>query len=133
MTYWEELDDLIAQHSLTAFTAEGLGTLVGQPTYRIGRLIQCHLVHQTSPWAISPVVLTRTGRTRAAVWHVGTRVADVKNLGKQTASDLRCRIQDFVEPTLTRIETLNPRAAATAQIALQALLYSAGQLESMLP
>jgi hypothetical protein len=133
MTKWEELDDIIANHGLKAFTAESLAGLVGHSARYITGLVQSHLTHQTSPSAVSPNVLTRTGRTRATVWHVGARSSDAQSLGKQTASDLRCRIEAFVQPTLTRIETLNPRAAPTAQVTVQALLYSVGQLEALLP
>jgi hypothetical protein len=74
--------------------------------------IQAYLDAQRKPKARTLYVLSRQGRTRSAVWHVGARTADARKLTEQCLSDMIVKVTDALAPDLRRMGILNPRTAA---------------------
>jgi hypothetical protein len=134
MNRWEDLEEFLFDHDMdqTEFTCGQIADKMGVSRPTASALIQNHLNAQTSPKSHTLFVLTRTGRTKAAVWHVGARSDDVRSLGRQVGDDFRCRLERHIEPTLSRIGQRNPRALPAAKAVAKGIDAGIDLIESML-
>ncbi len=134
MNRWEDLEEFLFDNDMdgSAFTSHELADKMDVSRPAASGLIQNYLGAQTSPKSRTLFVLTRTGRTRSAVWHVGARSDDTRALGRQTGDDFRCRLERHIEPTLARIGQRNPRALPAARAITQGIDAGIKLMESML-
>jgi hypothetical protein len=134
MRRWEALEEFMYDNDMDGaqFTSTQLATEMGLTRTEASSLIQSHLNAQTSRKAHTLYVLTRTGRTRNALWHAGARADNARMLGLQTGDDFRRRIDRVLAPTLERIGQKNPRALPAARAVLQGIDAGVKLIESML-
>lgn len=133
MTRWHQFEDYLTQHATagTAFNSRAVAQDLGVSNHRASRDIQNYLDAQTSEKSRTKYVLTREGRTVAAMWHVGARSTDARGLGRQTSDDIARRVERFVAPTLKRIGEKNPRALPAAHAVAKAMEASVEYLMAM--
>ncbi len=74
------------------------------------QLLRAYQMEQVKAESRTLFVLHRTGRTRAAVWHIGVRAKDVASIKEQFADDITYRAESAILPILDRIAAENPRA-----------------------
>jgi hypothetical protein len=134
MRQWEQLETYLFDCDVLGrtFRSTDIADDLGVSRAKASRLIKSYLSAQTSPKASTLFVLTRTGRTTQAVWHVGERAADARKLGAQHADDVRRRFERFVEPTLQVIAEHNPRALPAAQAVAKGIEASTEMLVAIL-
>lgn len=134
MTRWERFEDHLTDYAATgvAFNSRAIAEDLGISPHRASYDIQNYLDAQTAKNPRTKYVLTREGRTTAAMWHVGARTTDVRALGRQTSDDFSRRINRFVAPTLRRIGELNPRALPAANAVAKAIEASVELLVAMM-
>lgn len=104
------------------FTAHDVAGWTGVSREDASAWIQCYLGAQRGRRAATKYVLSRTGRTRAAVWTVGRRTEDARNIVGQFGADIGCTIRRAVEPDLTRIGMVNPRARVAVEASLDPMI-----------
>lgn len=123
LALWEQLEEFMIDNDMDghAFTAISLGLSLDIPTARASVMIQSHLEAQASTKARTLYVLHRTGRTHSAVWHVGARAADARQVGSQAGDDFKRRVERAIEPTLREISVRNPHAMRSANEALRVI------------
>lgn len=133
MTKWEQFEEyLFDQHvTNTSFNSQAVAADLNITRREASRQIQNYLNAQTRLNSNTLFVLTRDGRTRRAMWHVGARAADARGLSRQTADDVKRRFDRFVMPTMRRIGEKNPRALPAARLAVTALEASIAYLMAM--
>jgi hypothetical protein len=90
--------------------------------------IQSYLDAQRSRRSRTLYVIRRQGRTSRSIWHVGVRTADARAASFQFFDDVRQRFLIAVEPDLTRIGQLNPRARRKCEAIVAAVGEGAMQL-----
>jgi hypothetical protein len=134
MNRWEDLEEFLFDNDMdgSAFTSHELADKMDVSRSAASGLIQNYLGAQTSSKSRTLFVLNRTGRTKAAVWHVGARSDDVRSLGRQVGDDFRCRLERHIEPTLSRIGQRNPRALPAAKAVAKGIDAGIDLIESML-
>ena len=128
-----ELQAWITQQGLDngSFTAVDLAQSKGITTHEASEMIQAFHRRQTRV-GDNAYVIWREGRTRGAVWHVGTRTRDASGLARQAYDDLQHRWVNETIPSLHCIGDLNPRAAAVVSVMEVAFEYNLGQLDKLL-
>jgi len=129
---WEQMEDHITTLGLNgaSFTAEALAATLGVPITEATLLIQAYLNRMVRQ-GDTIYVLHRSGRTKAAVWHVGVRALDKVGLTDQACDDMRCRLTKTVG-ALNAMARLNPTLGADVQMAVAAMGYNLTQLEYLL-
>lgn len=124
MRQWEVLEDYLTQAVVTGqqvFNQAALACDMGISGPRASWLIQSYLDAQRRPNSQTLYVLHRTGRTSNAVWHVGSRAQDARELGRQHLDDMRLRVVRAMEPDLIRMGILNPRAVQVSDAIVAAV------------
>lgn len=134
MKQWEEFEEYLFEiHALGLdFNSKAVAHDLGISNKKASAYIQSYLSAQTNKKARTLFVLTRKGRTARAMWHVGARTVDARQLGRQTADDFKTRLLRYVEPTLNRIAQKNPRALPAANAVAKAMEASVELLVAML-
>jgi hypothetical protein len=134
VTRWEQLEEFLwdADALGQSFNSAAVAEALDVSRQEASLLIQGYLVAQTRPKARTLFVLTRKGRTSGAMWHVGARTTDVRQLGHQTADDFKTRLLRFVNPTLRRIGEKNPRALPLAQAVIKNMEANIEMLAAMM-
>lgn len=74
-------------------------------------LIASYLDAQRAPKSNTLYVLHRTGRTSTAVWQVGQRTADAREIAGTLFDDVEVKVKQAFAPDLKRLAEKNPRAA----------------------
>lgn len=98
-----------------------------------GGELQAYLAEQRRPKSRARFVLSRKGRTSAAVWTIGARSKDANRIVAQFGDDVKHRILRAIEPDLARIGELNPRAVPLITTALEPAVDSViGMIDAML-
>lgn len=135
MKRWEQIENYLTQMVAQgqAFNAPALANDLGVPAWEASAMIQSYLAAQRGTKSKTLYVLYRTGRTRNALWHVGSRTLDVRNLGKQHLDDMKIRIFRALEPDLIRMGILNPRATQVADALAKAVEANLALLAAGLP
>jgi hypothetical protein len=64
-------------------------------------------------------------RTSVAVWHVGVRARDAREVGKGVGNDIRRTIRRAFIPDLAHLAEVNPRAARSVEVQTGPLLDAA--------
>lgn len=77
---------------------------------------------QRSQRSMTKYTLRRTGRTRGAVWHVGSSADDVRGVMGQMCDDTRSRLMDAIRPDIGRMAAINPRSAQRAAQSVESLV-----------
>jgi hypothetical protein len=114
MYLWESFEkevlDSLGEES--SFRADTLGEQLGIrfPTNAASRGIQVYLAAQRGPKSHTKYALHREGRTRDAVWTIGTRTSDARAVVGQFGDDTRHRIVRALRPDLHRIASVNGRS-----------------------
>lgn len=85
-------------------------------------LVQAYLGAQRGKRPKTAYVIHRTGRTSAAVWKIGVRADDAREVTGQAMGDFRHRIEQAVKPDLIQIGQRNPRALRLAERALDVMV-----------
>lgn len=67
-------------------------------------------------------MLVREGRTSRAIWTLGARSKDARQVIGQFGRDVKCRMLRAVAPDLQRVATINPRARSVIEEQLEPLL-----------
>jgi hypothetical protein len=86
------------------------------------KAVQRYLRAQRRKGSRTRYVLSREGRTRAAVWTIGTRAQDTRRVVGQFGSDVACTMRRAVRHDLDRMVDLNPRQRALIEAQLTPLL-----------
>lgn len=117
MFKWEQLEvHLFDREALgEEFNCPALADDLGITRREATSLIQCYLSAQRRPNSRTLFVISRQGRTAAAVWHVGVRSRDVRLLTRQCLSDMGVKVTASLEPDLRRMAGLNPRCSRLAE------------------
>jgi len=103
----EVLDDL---EEGSSFTARQLGEAAALDTTEASRWITLYVDAQRRPRSRTKYVLHRTGRTASAVWSLGVRTNDARDIVGQFGDDTRYRLFYAVRPDLQRIAKKNGRS-----------------------
>jgi hypothetical protein len=129
---WEQMEDHITTLGLDgqSFSAEEFAGTLGVTTHEATGLIQAYLGRMVRN-GDTIYVLHRTGRTKGAVWHVGTRALDEVGLLDQACDDMRVRNGKTVG-ALTSMARINPAIDPDVQVRVAAMQYSQTQLEYLL-
>lgn len=106
------------------FTAYSLSDRLGITPTEASEWTQRYLTAQRGQKSRTKYILTRQGRTSAAVWTVGRRVQDARVITAQFASDMKRRITRAVEPDLARIGQVNPQARRQIESGLSPIVDS---------
>jgi len=109
------LEEWIFDHDTEHFTAHDIADGLGVSAPEASLYIQAYLSAQRSQNSLTLYVLKREGRTTAAVWSVGQRVADARVIGGTLFEDVACKVHRAFEPDLKRLAHRNPRAARYAE------------------
>ena len=135
MKRWRRLEEHIDNAGWVgqSFNAAALGQGLNVQVPEASLIIQSHLDAQRRPGSRTKYVLYRTGRTRAAMWQVATRAAEVRAMGQQHLDDMRLRVFRALEPDMIRLGILHPRAAATANAITNAVDAAIQMLVSTMP
>lgn len=131
MMKWEVFEEYLFERDLLseAFKCETVAADLGISTREASMLIQAYLDAQRSPTSRTLFVLSRNGRTSAAVWHVGARSADVRGLARQVLDDMAIKVYDALEPDMRRMAYLNPRCAKLVNATTESFLANLKLLE----
>lgn len=134
MSLWEDLEEYLFDLGAldVEFNSAALAEDMGVGRAKASRMIQAYLDAQTAKNPRTLFVLTRKGRTSKAMWHVGVRSADARNLSRQTVDDYKRRLDRFVQPTLQRIAEKNPRALPAAKAVMKSIEAQIEFMEAML-
>lgn len=132
MTLWEELEEHLFDHELhrTSFTARELADQMGVSDG--SRYISAYLSAQRSQKATTLYILSRTGRTRSAIWHVGARTRDAQRIGKMFADDTYRKFERAVAPDLRELAMRNPRALPVVEATMAHIKVNLELLEKQL-
>lgn len=132
---WEELEEsFLFELALTEtpFTNAELAEAWHISTSRASAYIDAYQEAQNRQDPQTLFVLHREGRTSTAVWHVGVRASDAREIGNQFADDVRRRVERAIEPSLTRLVQKNPRALRQAEAIGGAISAAVNLLVAML-
>jgi len=121
MYRWEEMQQYLRTQKPMSFTCDSLAYDLGVSNWEATQLIQAYLSYQRDPYSKAHHILHRTGRTRAAVWHVGHTNGDADELTSQYMNDIRVRLHEAVAPDLNRMKVVNPRIAQLVNSTVNAL------------
>jgi phosphoribosyl-AMP cyclohydrolase len=116
-----------------AFNTADIVQTLGVTSHEATCLIQAYLVAQRAINSSTLYVLHRQGRTRAAVWTVGVRSRDVKELTRQCMDDITIKVMDALAPDLRRMGVLNPRVAQTTAAMVQVFIANVNLLATQVP
>lgn len=97
------------------FSAEAAAAYLGIEVAEASDFVQSYLGATRSPRSETKYVLRREGRTKNAIWYVGSKTRDAKRHLGQFGSDVRRKITRTLEPDLRRIGEINPRALPAIQ------------------
>jgi hypothetical protein len=124
MHLWEMFEqDVLDQYGAGAvFTNRSLAADIGIEDWEASEWIQRYLGAQRRPRARTRYVLTREDRTKRAVWTVGLRAQDARQVIGQFGRDVSCTIRRAVKPDLDRIGAVNPRARTVVATQLEPLI-----------
>jgi hypothetical protein len=114
MTYWEIVENYLTTSGTTSFNTAGLAQDLGVSGAHASDLVQAYLAEQRRPTSRTQFALHRSGRTSAAVWHVGARAQDMRSMSRQHLDDMHCTVTRALAPDLERMGFINPRAAQVA-------------------
>jgi len=131
MYMWEELESNITTGQ--QFDARSLARHLGSSRRYASDLIQAYLIAQRGPRSQTQYVISRRGRTRSAVWHVGARTGDVRALTRQCVDDIAAKINEALAPDLRRMGVLNPRCAQLTEAMAQVFVANLNLLTTQVP
>lgn len=134
-THWKELEVRYLDPNGIGyeFTNHDVANELLLTPRQASQYIQAYTNAQTRKRSTTRYVLVRIFRTSSAVWIIGNRTADARDLTGQFGDDIRRRIERAIEPALARIAAINPRAVPVVQSALEPAVHSMGQMvEAML-
>jgi len=126
---WEMLEDWLftniyernQQRFDVYMVAEGMKITVQSAT----RMIQSYLRAQRKPESNTLFVLKREGRTRSAVWSLGTRTVDARMIGGTLFEDVETKIRRAFEPDMRRLAQRNKKAAKYVEASLGGVINGA--------
>jgi len=125
MARWQRLERWLSAHEGERFTVHKLAKSMRIEVRQASRLIQSYLAAQRGGHAATLYVLKREGRTRSAVWSVGQRAGDVRQVGHTLFSDVVAKTKRGFAPDLQRIAEINPRAASLVESKIEAVMTGA--------
>lgn len=125
MSRWERLEEWLFDNDTKSFTVYELAEAFEITTSAASGLIQAYLYAQRLPDSTTLFVLKREGRTRAASWSVGQRVADARAIGQTLFDDVTVKVKRAYAPDLRRIAERNPRNARYAEAKIDAVMAGA--------
>ena len=132
---WEQFEDYLTEREMLnqEFNSRAVAADLGITRREASYMIQAYLIAQRRPNSRTLCVLSRQGRTRCAMWHVGARTTDVRSLTRQYMNDITVKINDALGPDLRRMIGINPRCAklanAMSEVILANLKLLATQIE----
>lgn len=135
MTLWEELEAYITQQQLNGqeFNSLDVARTLGVSRLQATYLIQAYLKAQRNPNSQTLYVLSRSGRTKSALWRVGTRTTDVRELTRQCMDDISIKVTEALAPDLRRMGVLNPRCAQLVNAMTQVFIANVNLLATQVP
>jgi len=125
MSRWERLEKWLSKHQIKRFTAEQLADSLGEPVSEASAMIQSYLGAQRREGSAAVYHLRREGRTRAASWYVGDRMADVRATGGTLLKDMTTKAKHAYALDLKHIAARNPRARPYVEAKIEAVLAGA--------
>ena len=123
MEHW--LDHWQDENGHSPFSCRDLAASMAISTPEATGLIQAYQHEQTRTKSRTQFVIERKGRTRAAIWTVGTRKKDMQRLNRTYFDDIEVKAHRGLEPTLRRIAALNPQLAKEVEQTLDGALQGA--------
>lgn len=129
---WRQLEDHLATSGFQQITARGLAVDLSITRGEATRMIQSHLWAQRHGRA-TLYVIHRTGRTKNAVWHVGARSADMREMTRQCFDDIQTHIHEVLFRDMERMSNLNPRIGRLVTATMNALDANLAMMEAGLP
>lgn len=131
---WEQLEDYLFDLALTEtpFTNRELAEAWKIPAARASAYIQEYQDAQSRENSRTLFVLHREDRTTNAVWHIGVRASDAREIGGQFADDVKRRVDRAIQPALTRLVQKNPRAVRQSDAIGGAISAAVNLLVAML-
>jgi hypothetical protein len=113
LTLWELLEEYLNDKDLfnQEFNSIAIAGYFGISRHDASMMIQSYVKAQRRQGSRTEYVLTRRGRTGAAVWRVGQRSRDVRRTTAQYLNDIGIKVRNAMDPDLGRMKDLNPRCA----------------------
>ena len=132
MKRWEQVDNYLQTFGPVSFSSRDLAADLGVSGREASHLIQAYLTEQRRSPSGASVVLHRVGRTKQAVWMVGDRANDAREMSRQWFDDVARHVAIALKPDLDRIGVSNARATqvttAIANVVEASLQLLAAQL-----
>lgn len=116
----DTLDRWLDRHNPVTFTSVELAESLGVARSEASRLIAMHVLKQQQPRVKPRHVISRIGRTAAAVWYVGAGEADAQLTERQYADDVEFKNRVASVHTAA-VASANPRPVLERPIAQSAL------------
>lgn len=135
MTMWEQLDNYIIRNNLIGreFNSHDLAQTLSITAAQASAMIQAYLVAQRSQNSSTQFTLHRFGRTSTAMWRVGSRSNDVRELTRQCMNDISIKVTEALAPDLAKMGILNPRCAALVNAMTQVFIANVNLLATQVP
>jgi hypothetical protein len=136
VTKWEQFEEYLFERDLLgeSFNQPAVVQDLGVSGKDASRYIQCYLDAQVRPKSRTLFVLHREPKTRtkSAMWHVGERTLDTRNLGRQWADDAKRRVDRFIIPALRRVAVKQPRSLRAAEAVAKGIEASIDLMTALL-
>jgi hypothetical protein len=117
MTQWERMEEFLYAAELSGmktFTNHDVAKILGIRPKEASYLIDAYQEAMAKPNCNTLFAVHRTGRTTAAVWHIGHSTKDLRRLTGQFADDVENRLVSLITPMMDHITKLNPKAQPQA-------------------
>jgi hypothetical protein len=128
-TRWEIMEEWLKHHVALndhkPFTCRDLAASLEISTPEATHLIQAYLMEQGRTKTRAKFDLKRKGRTRAALWSVGSRRKDLVQIDRTFLDDTKVKARRSLEPQLRQIARLNPQLAKEVERQLDGALEGA--------
>jgi len=128
-TRWEIMEQWIEhwqeENGDVPFTCEGLADSLEISNPEATKLIQAQMLEQNRTDSRTKFVIERRGRTRAAVWTIGVRKKNLRQVNETYFDDIEVKARRTLRPTLRRIAELNPQLAKEVEQVLDGALDGA--------
>lgn len=122
-TSWEILEGYLGTVGVgVEVNCAAIAADLGVSTQTASGFIQSYLTAQRGDRSRTSYVLSRRGRTRSAVWHIGSRAADVRQRTAQGIDDMTTMLVRAMQPDLMAMGLHNPRAIPVVEANVRAMV-----------
>ena len=129
---WEVLEAYLFDHKDvgSTFTVHDYAESKELETAEASAHIQAYLDEQRQEDSRALYTLSRVPgtRTRSAVWEVGTKVRNARQIGATFYDDVKAKVERALVPDLTHLAVRNQRAAKVTQAQIGAVVEHAMKL-----